>query len=42
MLEKVLLVAMVAVIFSQILSGVRATGLQLSAGVAFVVGVNLS
>ncbi len=39
-LEKVLLVAMVAVIFSQILSGVRASGLELAFGVGLVVVVN--
>lgn len=40
LLEKVLLISMVAVVFSQVLPGVVATSLQLTAGVAFVVVTN--
>ncbi|MCW3040560.1 MAG: hypothetical protein JWM31_2465 [Solirubrobacterales bacterium] len=39
-LEKVVLLAMIAVIFSQVLSGIRASTPQLVLGIAVVVGLN--
>lgn len=39
-LEKVLLLTMIAVIFSQVLSGIRATRVQLVLGIAVIVALN--
>jgi hypothetical protein len=40
LLEKIVLIALVSIIFAQVLPGVRASDLQLAIGVAFVVLVN--
>jgi hypothetical protein len=40
LLEKIVLVALVSVIFAQIMPGMRATNLQLAVGVAFVIILN--